>query len=805
MRDPEAADSGARHTFPEAANALGGEPSAYLRQHAGNPVHWRPFGDEAFAFAAARDVPVFLSIGYAACHWCHVMARESFEDRDTAAFLNANFVAVKVDREERPDVDSVYMAATQAISGEGGWPMSVFLLPDGRAFHAGTYYPPWPLPGRPSFRQVLEAVADAWRERRDAVEQNAAALARGLAASQLSAAVRLGGAPEPLDPALPAHAVQALAADEDPSGGGFGAAPKFPPSAVLEFLIRHAAVSPHAVDSTDAAPEPAAPEPAAPEPAAPEHASPEPAAPEPAAPEPASQGAGADTAAQARGLAGRTLAAMSRSALFDQLDGGFARYSVTRDWSVPHFEKMLYDNAQLLRVYVHWVRLGGTPEYPAAEAADVAGRTAGWLLASLGLGTDEAGHARPPEAVHGQLPEALASSLDADTVVDGVHAEGASYLWTPAGLEAALGPGDGAAVARLMNVRARGTVSADGSPLHPGRAPSAGEAALWQRVRPVLLTERSRRPQPARDGKVVAGWNGLAVAALAEAGAVLEQPRLVAAAGRIAAYLDRVHWRPGAAGEPGTLLRVSHAGVARGIGGLLEDYAFCVEGLIALYAVTGRPRWYRLAEGILAAACARFTADGALRDTAVESDQVANAQGGRAPLELFDAATPSGAAAFAGALLSCSALSGSPEHRALAGNILSLLPPLAARAPRAAGWLLATAHAALAGPVEAAVVGPDTPERAALHRELLLSPSPGLVIALQATLSREETAREMAAGENPAGEDAGQDDDVAVPLLRGRGAAADGSPLVYLCRGMVCGFPVRSPGQLRERLATMSA
>ena len=217
---------------------------------------------------------------------------------------------------------------------------------------------------------------------------------------------------------------------------------------------------------------------------------------------------------------------------------------------MPHFEKMLYDNAQLLRVYVHWVRLGGTPEYPAAEAADVAGRTAGWLLASLGLGTDETGHAPPPcpEPCPGTLPEALASSLDADTVVDGVHAEGASYLWTPAALEAALGTGDGAAVARLMNVHARGTVSADGSPLHPGRALSAGEAELWQRVRPVLLAERSGRPQPARDDKVVAGWNGLAVAALAEAGAVLEQPRLVAAAGRIAAYLERVHWRPGCRG-----------------------------------------------------------------------------------------------------------------------------------------------------------------------------------------------------------------------------------------------------------------
>ncbi|AXJ10355.1 thioredoxin domain-containing protein [Arthrobacter sp. PM3] len=721
MQDPATADGGTPDPQPEASNALAAEPSAYLRQHAGNPVHWQPFGDAAFAAAAARDVPVFLSIGYAACHWCHVMAHESFEDPDTAEYLNARFVPVKVDREERPDVDAVYMAATQAISGEGGWPMSVFLLPDGRAFHAGTYFPPRPLPGRPSFRQVLEAVSEAWTQRRGAVEANATTLARGIAASQPAAAVRLDGTPAPLDPSLLADAVGALSRSEDQAHGGFGGPPKFPPSAVLEFLIRHAAVP-------------------------------------------------SDTAAAARDMAGRTLAAMSRSALFDQLDGGFARYSVTRDWSVPHFEKMLYDNAQLLRVYAHWVRLGGTPEYPAAEAAGVAGRTADWLLARLGL---------PPE---GQGPAvALASSLDADTVVDGVHAEGASYLWTPAGLEALLGPDDGAAVAALMNVRSPGSVTADGSPLHPGRELAGAEAALWQRVRPVLAAERAARPRPGRDEKVVAGWNGLAVAALADAGAVLSRPDLVDAAERIAGYLERVHWQPSGEG-PGRLIRVSHSGAARGIGGLLEDYAFFAEGLFALYGVTGHTRWYRLAEAVLAAACARFAADGGLKDTAGESAQVTAAQGGRDGLDVFDNAAPSGAAALAGALVTHAALSGSTADRALAANILSLLPPLALRAPRVAGWLLATAQAALAGPVEAAVAGPDTPERAALHRELLRSASPGLVIAVQ-------------------------DDDAGppVPLLRGRGAAPDGSPQVFLCRDMVCDLPAGSVEEVRRRLARMAS
>ncbi|WP_104172733.1 thioredoxin domain-containing protein [Arthrobacter sp. Y81] len=722
-----AGQGGAAAARPGAANALGGEPSAYLRQHAANPVHWRPFGDEAFGFAAERDVPVFLSIGYAACHWCHVMAHESFEDQETADFLNANFVAIKVDREERPDVDAVYMAATQAISGEGGWPMSVFLTPDGRAFHAGTYFPPRPMPGRPSFRQVLEAVRDAWLERREGVEQNAESLARGMAESQLAAAVQLTGSPDPVDAELLSEAVRVLARSEDPDDGGFGTAPKFPPSPVLEFLVRHAAVA-------------------------------------------------SETSDAARDMAGRTLAAMARSALFDQLDGGFARYSVTRDWSVPHFEKMLYDNAQLLRAYVHWVRLGGDSVFPANEAAEVAARTADWMIEALGV------------AGAGQA-EAFASSLDADTVVDGKHHEGASYLWTPAELQDVLGPDDGAAAARLMNVRAEGTVTASASPLHPGRRLDDAGSALWDRIRPRLLAARSGRPQPARDDKVVAGWNGLAVAALAEAGAVLDRPDLVAAAGQAAVYLERVHWQaPGAGGkgaEPGTLVRVSHAGQARGIGGLLEDYAFCVDGLLTLYGVTGAERWYKLAEAILEAACLRFGADGTLVDTAGESSQVFNAQGRRAGLEPFDNATPSGAAALAGALLSYSALSGSADHRLMAGNILALLPPLATRAPRAAGWLLATAQAALAGPVEAAVVGPDGPARAALHRAVLLSASPGLVVAVAPD-----------AGGPPAGPVPS-----AVPLLEGRTAAPDGSPQVFLCRGMVCDRPVGTVAELLVRLA----
>ncbi|MFJ5955514.1 thioredoxin domain-containing protein [Paenarthrobacter sp. NPDC092416] len=711
------------NSWPGAANALGGEPSAYLRQHAANPVHWRPFGDEAFAFAAERDVPVFLSIGYAACHWCHVMAHESFEDQETADYLNAHFVPVKVDREERPDVDSVYMTATQAISGEGGWPMSVFLTPDGLAFHAGTYFPPTPMPGRPSFRNVLEAVHDAWLERRDAVEESARGLAATMANAQISAAVRLEGPPEANEPGLLSDAVGLLARSEDLDAGGFGSAPKFPPSAVLEFLIRHAAVP-------------------------------------------------SDTADAASDMAGRSLAAMARSALRDQLDGGFARYSVTADWSVPHFEKMLYDNAQLLRLYTHWVRLGGNDVLSSDEAAGVASQCADWMLEALGLAGG-----------------GLASSLDADTVVDGVHHEGAAYLWTPETLREVLSDGDAEAVARIMNIGAEGTVSELGSPLHPGHLLSGPEGRLWDRVRPQLLAARGLRNQPARDDKVVAGWNGLGVSALAEAGAVLDRPELIAAAEGVADYVERAHWDA----QAQLLVRVSHDGRPRGIGGLLEDYAFCADGFLALYAVTGTKRWYFLAENLIDAACSRFVENGHLADSTGESPQVFNAQGQHASLDPFDNATPSGAAGFAGALLSYAAYSGSHPHLAMAGNILGLLPPIATRAPRVAGWLLATAQAALAGPVEAAVAGPDTPLRRELHAALLKSASPGLVVALQVADDGGSPADASAPGRRE------------VPLLLHRTAGVDGSPQVYLCRGMVCDRPLSTVGEVQSRLAHLVA
>ena len=700
-------------------NRLAGQASAYLRQHAENPVDWQPYGDDAFAEAARRDVPVFISIGYAACHWCHVMAHESFEDALTARELNDRFVSVKVDREERPDVDSVYMAACQTLGEQGGWPLSVFALPDGRAFYAGTYFPPRPLPGRPSFRQVLDAVWEAWTERRDGLEGQAAALAEGLGGVFSSQLLNLDGGAAPVEPGLLSEAVSALVRLEDPEHGGLGRAPKFPPSPVLEFLVRHAAA-------------------------------------------PAEEGEGG-TAAVARGLAGRTLAAMCRSALFDALGGGFARYSVTADWSLPHYEKMLYDNAQLLRSLTHWVRLGGSDEFPAEEARAAAALTADWMVRELGL----------PEG-------GFASSLDADSERDGRTVEGGYYVWTRAELDAAVrtagGADDAARLASLFGLPA-GEHAGKAAPLHAGRALGPAERELVERWRGRLLAERSRRTPPARDDKAVAGWNGLAVAALADAAWALDRPELLEAARGAAELLRTVHW------DGALLLRVSHAGSAAGIEGLLADYAGCAEGAFALYSATGEERWYAWAEDLLAVATDRFVADGLLSDgPAAEVPGTAGvraALAGARALDPYDAEAPSGASLLAGALLTHAAYSGSAEHRELAASILGGLPRLVAQSPRVAGWLLAVAQGALAGPLEVAIVGGPGEGRRRLLAEALASPSPGLAVAVGAPSEGE--AR--------------------VPLLAFRQAADDGGALAYVCRDFACRLPVGTPEALRDLIA----
>ncbi|ALE05099.1 hypothetical protein AL755_05715 [Arthrobacter sp. ERGS1:01] len=729
-------------------NRLAGEPSAYLRQHAGNPVNWQPFDDAAFAEARERNVPVFLSVGYAACHWCHVMAHESFEDPAIGAYLNSNFVAIKVDREERPDVDDAYMAATQALSGEGGWPMSVFLTPQGQAFYAGTYFPPRPVTGRPSFRQVLEAVTDAWESRPEEVLSTARALSLALAdplwrvhtgaPASADAAIAPGaGNPEDwadsLDVLVPA-AVAAMVHAEDPVHGGFGQAPKFPPTPALEFLIRHAA-----------------------------------------------RGRG-ESSHTARGLAGRTLGAMVNSALFDRLGGGFARYSVTADWSEPHYEKMLYDNAGLLRVLVHWIRLDAAvagPPGPAGSSAAIstsispgdarqaAELTVGWLLNEL------------------RLPDgAFASSLDADTVIDGVHHEGASYLWASSELlEAArqLAPADGldaselaARVAGFMNLPATGAPG----PFHPGRELTGAERTLWRQLRPALTTIRGGRAMPARDDKVVAAWNGMLLAALAEAAMVLERADYLATAVELGTYLRRVHW------DGATLRRVSHHGEPRGIEGLLEDYAACADGFFALYAATADSQWFDFA-GTLVDAAGRFLKDGSVASSAGEQPAMAGAPAGARFADPFDNATASPVALLADVMVTASGYTGSAESRRLAENLLGSLPELVRRAPRSAGGMLAVAEAMTAGPAEVAIVGEPGPDRDALVRRAWASPSPGMVIAVW-----------DGHGTPP------------VPLLEGR-APTGGSPagtssgpaLAYVCRNMVCARPVAAPADLDALLS----
>jgi hypothetical protein len=716
-------------------NRLARSTSPYLQQHADNPVDWWEWSDEAFAEARARDVPVLLSVGYAACHWCHVMAAESFDDPRTAADMNARFVNIKVDREERPDVDAVYMQATTALTGHGGWPMTVFLTPEGRPFQAGTYFPPEPRHGMPSFRQLLAAVDDAWRERRDEVESVAHRLSTALSGGDpaerpvaaepppipFSPAV---GQP-PLKPQSVAAAVTRLGVEEDERSGGFGGAPKFPPSAVLEFLLRHAA--------TDA-----------------------------------------PTAPIALGLAERTLGAMARSGMYDQVAGGFARYAVDADWVVPHFEKMLYDNAQLARVYLHWWRLTGEP-----TGRRVAEETSDWMVSALR--TAEGG---------------LASSLDADTPVTGHDGrpldgdlvrlsrslpsgghgvEGLTYVWTPALLDSALGEGDGRWATDLLGVTAAGSFHGGASTLRLTRDPWAdeGDARRWSQIRERLRAARHGRPQPDRDDKVVAAWNGLAVAALAECGFLLDRPDLLAAAQQAAELLLAMHVDETRAGV--RLRRVSRDGVVGVSAGVLEDYGDVAEGLLALAGVDGDERWTETALRLLDTVLDEFTdpmTPGLLHDVAADSLDAALATV-RRPRDPGDNAYPSGGSAAAGALLRAGALTGRARYREVAEASLVAVEPLMSQAPRFAGWWWAVTTAALSGPLEIAVVGRPGPDRDVLHRVAVGSVSPGAVVAV------------------------GEPGAAVPPLLADRGLV-DGRPSAHVCRGFVCRLPVTDPQVLAK-------
>ena len=682
-------------------NRLKNATSPYLLQHAGNPVDWWPWSDAAFAEARRRDVPVLLSVGYAACHWCHVMAHESFEDQATAAIVNDSVVAIKVDREERPDIDAVYMSATQAMTGQGGWPMTVFMTPDGDPFLCGTYYP------RARFVQLVTAVADAWRKNKSQIQGESERIRRSLAENAAEMA-SLGDPAAELDlPGLTASAVAGLAENFDQAHGGFGGAPKFPPSMVLEFLLRHD-------ERTGDGP--------------------------------------------ALSMAESTSEAMARGGLYDQLGGGFARYSVDASWTVPHFEKMLYDNALLAGAYTHWWRrlgqLRGRSDAPFARR--VAEETCEFMLREL----------RTPEG-------GFAASLDADS--DGT--EGAFYVWTPGQLREVLGERDGDFAARAFGVTQAGTFEHGASVLQ--RLTEPDDSERFDRIRGILLTAREGRNRPARDDKVVAAWNGLAIGALAEAGALFNRPDLTAAATRAAELLLSVHYAlPGQSStEAGAarLLRTSKDGVAGPSAGLLEDYACVAAGLLKLSGVTGEHRWVTVAGALLDTVRAAFTDEaGSLYDTPKDGERLIFR-----PADPTDNATPSGAFAAADALLSYAALTGEEPYRDAAVAALKALPPIAARYPRAGGMGLAVAEALLSGPAEVAIVGPDDdPRTGDLLRAALHVAPPGAVFALGSGVPS---------------------DGVAVPLLAGR-PLVSGGPAVYVCRDFTCLAPVTTPAAVRETL-----
>lgn len=645
-------------------------------------MHWQEWGDEAFAQARERDVPILLSVGYAACHWCHVMAHESFENAELAARMNSGFVCVKVDREERPDIDAIYMAATVAMTGQGGWPMTCFLTPDGDPFYCGTYFPPHARNGQPGFGELLDAVTGTWTTRRDEVDVAAGKITEHLRAT----AQNLPDGP-PLDVQLLADAVAAIAADEDQVHGGFGGAPKFPPSNILEGLIRAAE---YTDDQT------------------------------------------------ALDVATRTLHAMARGGVYDQLAGGFARYAVDAAWVVPHFEKMLYDNGLLLRAYAHLARRTGDP-----LALRVTQETVAFLDEQLWTG------------------RGYASSLDADT--EGV--EGLTYVWTPDEFAQILGD-DAQWAAQTFTVTAGGTFEHGASTLQLLRDPD--DMDRYESVRVRLREVRARRPQPDRDDKVVTGWNAFAITALAEAGAGLDRPDWIDRARQTAAGLLDLHL------VDGDLRRSSLDGEVGVPLGALDDYAALVTALLTLHSVTGEDRWRTAGLQICDRAIEVFADDepGAWFDAHPRADLLLR------PRDPVDGATPAGASLMAEALVAATAvadLDAQSRYADLAAATLSRAGIVLAKAPRSAGHWLTVAQTYVAGPLQIGVAQAPDSDGAMAARLRRRAPGGVLVIA---------------------GEQDSQ------PLLTGRGPVPTGGRLrdaAYVCRGQVCDLPVTDVDGARLR------
>ncbi|MET0799647.1 MAG: thioredoxin domain-containing protein [Actinomycetota bacterium] len=675
-------------------NHLAGETSPYLVAHAHNPVDWYPWGEEAIAKARAEDRPVFLSIGYAACHWCHVMERESFEDATTASLLNERFVSIKVDREERPDLDGIYMDAVQAMTGQGGWPMSVFLTPEGEPFYAGTYFPPEARHGLPGFRDVLLGVSEAWRDRRSELVGQA-----GRVAEAITRATQVLPSRAALDATIPEEATESLRRSFDHRWGGFGPAPKFPQPMTLEFLLRRAV-----------------------------------------------RGSG-----PALEMVTTTLDRMAQGGIRDHVGGGFARYSTDGRWHVPHFEKMLYDNALLLQLYTRVWQVTGFERY-----REVVVDTAEYLLREM------------------QHPDGgFFSSQDADS--EGV--EGRFFTWTWPELVGLVGE----PVARAFGARPEGNWDGTNVLWRPDAIESVASAVgvapdeLATRLadaRATLFEARESRPRPATDDKVLAAWNGMAIGAFAEAGRALGEPRFVEAAVRAATFVLG-HLRD----DGGRLLRSWRGGVAGGPG-FADDHASMGAACLTLYETTFGLSWFEHARTLLDELRSLFHDDDAGGFFQTGSDAEALLV---RPKELYDNATPSGNSVTAELLVRMAAMTGDHELSAEAEGALRLVADGARRAPGAFGHALGVLDRVIGPHREVAIVGdPDGDDTRALAAEVMVRRyRPNLVLAVAAP--QNDSARR------------------AVPLLRGR-SAIGGSATAYVCEGFTCRVPVTAPEALGAQL-----
>ena len=675
-------------------NRLINETSPYLLQHAHNPVDWHPWGEEAFERARAEDKVVLVSIGYAACHWCHVMERESFEDEATARVMNDLLVAIKVDREERPDVDGIYMSAVQQLHGHGGWPLNVFLLPDGRPFYGGTYFPPADRANMPSWTRVVAAVVDAYRTQREAVLQNAQVLT-----GALQNASNIPLANDEIDSGMLDEASAGIVALHDAEHGGFGGAPKFPQSMPMEFLLARNARSsdPDSLEAVET-----------------------------------------------------SLAAMHNGGIYDHLGGGFARYSTDRFWLVPHFEKMLYDNALLVSAYTQAFQTTGDPRY-----REVIEETTAYLLRDL----------RHPEG-------GFFSSQDADS--EGV--EGKFYVWTPQEIEAVLGPDDARLLRRYYgvgvhpNFEGRHILHVRDSAAAAGRELGVDAGELLAQLRPMrrtLLEHRAGRVPPATDDKVLTAWNGMALRALAEAAFVLDRPDLRDAAERNADFLLREMRRDR------RLLRTWKDGRAHLLA-YLEDYALLINGLLSLHTATFAHRWLHEAQALTDEMLALFwdDEDGTFYDVGADHEELIVR-----PRDLTDNATPCGSSAAAEALLRMAVLTGKESLAHNAEHLMRGVAPLAARYPLGFGNWLRIIERHVAPPTEIVVVGDPSDERT----RALLEPLRGLLPSFAFV------------GLAP-----GEPSPFPTPLLEGR--AGTEAPTTYVCHGYVCDLPAYNPATLARQL-----